>query len=278
MTFSRRVAIESPPIIGVPLPQFQRLQKKFNDALLQAEEGGLPPGAGTDTPQAQVFGAGTVGTAEDGWAPLSHIHPMSSTPPSALGAAESEGTSSVPSRADHAHGRKIEVQHNGSLVAVRRQINLIDGATSKFTVADNAGSDRVDVTPAAVDTTRGTKTLVEATATGMFEVAITAGQQATGILEFGVTTTDGTDFETYSARLTYVGHNKTGTVTAAISAAAVTSAIQSAGAGITVTFAAVAGANKFTIQATATTGLGGVPVHTARWVVLDLTARTVTAV
>lgn len=43
----------------------------------------------------------------------------------------------------------VNVAHNGTEVASRAKINLIDGTGVAFTVADNAGTDSVDVTPAA---------------------------------------------------------------------------------------------------------------------------------
>lgn len=42
--------------------------------------------------------------------------------------------------------QKIEVADGGSLVGTRRQINFIEGTNASITVADNAGSNRVDVT------------------------------------------------------------------------------------------------------------------------------------
>ena len=45
--------------------------------------------------------------------------------------------------------RKFRLYHNGTQIAVRDQVNLIDGSGVTLTVSDNPGSDRVDVTIAA---------------------------------------------------------------------------------------------------------------------------------
>lgn len=87
--------------------------------------------------------------------------PLDTSAPLHVGLANTAGSPSVGtaddfSRSDHDHGdikREVEVQSGGVLVGVRRLLNIV-GAT----VADNPGSDRVDVTipsPASIVTTPG---------------------------------------------------------------------------------------------------------------------------
>ena len=58
-------------------------------------------------------------------------------------------TSIVP---DNVSTQKVAVDKGGTLVGTRKEINLIEGSNVTLTVADNAGSDRVDVTVAATST------------------------------------------------------------------------------------------------------------------------------
>lgn len=57
---------------------------------------------------------------------------------------------------DNTNVQKHEVAKAGTLVGTRKRINFIDGANTTVTVADNGGSDRVDVTIASAATPSGT--------------------------------------------------------------------------------------------------------------------------
>lgn len=62
---------------------------------------------------------------------------LSGDPTAALGAATKQYV-------DASH--KLDIQKAGTLIGTRKAINLIEGSNVTLTVADNAGSDRVDVT------------------------------------------------------------------------------------------------------------------------------------
>lgn len=147
MTLGRRVAVRVLRLVGLPPESWGRLIQEWAASVTAALDDGIPPGAGTTTPEAQVFGSGSTGEPTTGWAPLDHEHPMTSGTASALSTSSTEGTSAVPSRADHTHKRAIEVQHGGAAVGTERVLNLIDGSNVTWTTTDNAGSDRIDVTP-----------------------------------------------------------------------------------------------------------------------------------
>lgn len=53
---------------------------------------------------------------------------------------------------DNVSTQKVKVDKGGTLVGTRQEINLIEGSNVTLTVADNSGSDRVDVTVAAAAT------------------------------------------------------------------------------------------------------------------------------
>lgn len=61
---------------------------------------------------------------------------------------------------------KSRVEHNGTLVAARKFINLIDGGGVTFTVTDNVAQNRVDVSAVA----SATDSIVPTTMTADFSV------------------------------------------------------------------------------------------------------------
>ena len=114
------------------------------------------------TPGGIIFAVASSGSAIT-LARSDHTHSMVSGTPSATGTANAEGASVNPARVDHVHRTLVAGQNNGVAVASRPTLNF----SSSFTVADNGGSDRLDISLAyasvlAVPATSG--------------VAITAGQ------------------------------------------------------------------------------------------------------
>ena len=60
-----------------------------------------------------------------------------------------EGAAEQAARADHQHKRDVRVAKAGTDVGTRNRLNFIEGANVTLTIADDAGSDEVDVTVAA---------------------------------------------------------------------------------------------------------------------------------
>jgi len=100
--------------------------------------------------------------------------------------------------ADNTTTQKVVVSKDGSTVGTRKQINLIEGTNVSLTVADNAGSDSVDVTITStaaggatlteVEVDFGTKpttdaqfTITDASVSGTSKITVTpSGNTATG--------------------------------------------------------------------------------------------------
>lgn len=88
------------------------------------------------------------------------VDPLETDPPDHVDLANAAGTPDAGaaitySLSDHEHGdikRDVRVKKTGSDVGTRNALNFIEGAGVTLTVADNAGSDRVDVTVAATST------------------------------------------------------------------------------------------------------------------------------
>ncbi len=85
--------------------------------------------------------------------------------------------------ADDTSIQKIIVDKNGTLIGTRDEINLIEGSNITLTVADNPGSNRVDITVAATGSggapTNATYVTLSTDATLTNERVLTAGSQIT---------------------------------------------------------------------------------------------------
>jgi hypothetical protein len=81
-----------------------------------------------------------------------HVHAFPVSAPVGLGNSSSEGTSDSGVRGDHVHKRDVRVKKASADVGTRNALNLIEGAGIALTVADNPGSDQVDVTVATTTT------------------------------------------------------------------------------------------------------------------------------
>jgi hypothetical protein len=57
-----------------------------------------------------------------------------------------DGSITATSITDNISNQKVNVRNNGTSVGTRKSVNFIPGANISYTVADNSGSDRVDVT------------------------------------------------------------------------------------------------------------------------------------
>lgn len=92
------------------------------------------------------------------------------------------------------------------------------------------------------------KTIVDGSATSLFEVACTAGQMVGGVVHFLVRASDGTDHQAIAGMMAYTAVNKAGTVTADETYATANEAKAVSAGTLTLAFTAVAGTNKATIK------------------------------
>lgn len=92
------------------------------------------------------------------------------------------------------------------------------------------------------------KTIVDGSATSLFEVAITAGQVASGVIDFSVFASDGTDFQVISGIATYGAVNKAGTITRTVTYATANEAKAVSAGTITLSFTATDDTNKVTVK------------------------------
>jgi len=140
VTFERRISQNGLRLVGRAWNDVARELQEILQALLDSNDNGLPAGFGDVTPDTITpDSSGDAGDETKGWAAADHDHPIATDTTAALGSAASEGTSTSFSRADHVHKRAIETTNGGF---VRRRLNFGSG----FTVADDAGSDEIDVT------------------------------------------------------------------------------------------------------------------------------------
>lgn len=93
------------------------------------------------------------------------------------------------------------------------------------------------------------KTIVDGSATSLFEVPIAAGSYAAGELNFAVFASDGTDHQCISGIATYSGVNKAGTITRTVTYATGNEAKSVTGAStLTLAFTATDDTNKMTVK------------------------------
>jgi hypothetical protein len=90
---------------------------------------------------AGVTGDATSGTESASWMAADAQLVVLTGVPSGLSNTNTEGTSTRVTRLDHQHKRDVRVQAAGSDVGTRNAVNF----SADFLVADNPGSDRVDV-------------------------------------------------------------------------------------------------------------------------------------
>ena len=119
-----------------------------------------------------------------------------------------------------------------------------------------------------------TKTLTESSATGVIDIALTAGIVAGGRVLYTVEANDSTDYQAVTGYVGYAVVNKGGTLTSALTAVTETSAC-SAGT-LAVTPSAVAGTNKITLSLNAVSSLTQTTLR-VRWQLAHDGNATITA-
>lgn len=92
------------------------------------------------------------------------------------------------------------------------------------------------------------KTIVDGSATGLFEVAIAAAGYAAGTVHFAVFASDGTDHQVISGIATYSGENKAGTIVRAATYVAANEAKSVSSGTLTLAFTATDDTNKMTVK------------------------------
>jgi hypothetical protein len=92
------------------------------------------------------------------------------------------------------------------------------------------------------------KTIVDGSATSLFEVAIAAASYAAGTVHFAVFASDATDHQVISGILTYSGENKAGTIVRAATYVAANEAKSVSSGTLTLSFTATDDTNKMTVK------------------------------
>lgn len=93
-----------------------------------------------------------------------------------------------------------------------------------------------------------TKTIVDGSATSLFDVACLAGAGAGGLIRYNVFASDGTDHQSLSGLVTYAMVNKAGTNTLTITEVAANQAKAVSAGTLTLAWTFVTGTNKGTVK------------------------------
>lgn len=113
------------------------------------------------------------------------------------------------------------------------------------TTSNAATSERIVVAPR--------KALTNNSATSIFDATLASGSAVGGTIEATIYSSDGTDFQTRSAVITYQAVNKAGTITSSVTVASETAAVSSG--TLTGTWAVTNGSGKITITLNANSSL-----------------------
>ncbi|NIN66091.1 MAG: hypothetical protein GTO63_15630 [Anaerolineae bacterium] len=145
MAKSRRVMGDVPRLTRRPWESAARGLEEFLKKLAKAWQDGIPPGGSTSTPTTIEAGdTGTSGAILDGWAPITHEHPVVTGAPSPLANTDTEGTSTAIPRLDHQHKRDVRVKEDGADVSTRNALDFRN-ADMEWTITDDPGNDEVDI-------------------------------------------------------------------------------------------------------------------------------------
>lgn len=99
-----------------------------------------------------------------------------------------------------------------------------------------------------LDVNWGTKTIVDGSATSLFDVAVPSGDRSGGVLFGLVEASDGTDHQADMVMATFSAVNKAGTVTATVTYATANEAKAVSAGTLTLAFTNVAGTLKSTVK------------------------------
>lgn len=116
--------------------------------------------------------------------------------------------------------------------------------TPKFTLDSNLAG----VQLAPVIASSDPKTIVDGSATSLFDVYCPSGGRCGGAFFYTIQTSDGTDHQSLTGMVTYAAVNKAGTLTLTITSAAANDAKAVSAGTLTVAFTFVTGTNKGTVK------------------------------
>jgi hypothetical protein len=150
----------------------------------------------------------------------------------------------IPFVYDEATKQILFKEHVASVV--RSMVSSISTYIGGLT--DSGGQERFIPNPTA-------KTIVDGSATALFEVAIAAAAYAAGVVHFAVFASDGTDHQVISGILTYSGVNKAGTITKTATYVAANEAKAVSSGTLTLSFTTTDDTNKMTVKLTPTGSL-----------------------
>lgn len=131
---------------------------------------------------------------------------------------------------------------------IQFQSDIISGIRTATIAATPVCSPDGTLTNHLADGYFGQKTIVDGSATSLFDVAVPSGDRSGGVVFFLVEATDGTDHQADSAFASYSAVNKAGTVTAAVTYATANEAKSVSAGTLTLAFTNVAGTAKCTVK------------------------------
>lgn len=120
--------------------------------------------------------------------------------------------------------------------------------TLPWPLVDTNGVNKLVLNPTA-------KTIVDGSATSLFDVACAASALVSGVIFYQVQASDGTDFQSLTGMVTYAAVNKAGTLTLTITEATGNQAKAVSAGTLTLSWTFVTGASKGTVKLTPTGSL-----------------------
>lgn len=142
---------------------------------------------------------------------------------------------------DITHIKAIDLLYNDYLLgrnaADTGNVNLIKSAAGGVDIADQ----RILINPTA-------KTIVDASATSLFDVAIANNTMVGGVIEYLVEASDGTDFQALTGIVTYAAVSKVATKTLTITEVAGNQAKAVSSGTLTLAWTFVTGTGKGTVK------------------------------
>jgi hypothetical protein len=147
----------------------------------------------------------------------------------------------------HSSTNEVKV---GTGASGNTELTLVDTTTAQtltnktfqgLNIQDTGGVNRAVFNPTA-------KTIVDGSATSLFEVAIAAGGYAGGVVHFVIFAGDGTDVQADAGIVTYSGVNKAGTITRAATYVAANEAKSVSTGTLTQAWTATDDTNKMTVK------------------------------